>query len=919
PLSLDAASTIASQLVGQSVAPQYQLDKASVILSLDCDFIGSEEDRHRLIGGFAKGRRTEKKEDSMNRLYAVEGLMTLTGASADHRLRVPVSGVAGVAAAIAAQVLKSAAGNASQALVEALAKIGLPAGVNPAWVTECANDLLKPENRGKAVVLAGHRQPASVHAIALALNQALGSIGPVVALRPSTAQSAPNIEALAADLNAGSVDTLVILGGNPAYTASADLDWATTQRKAKNLVRLGYFEDETSAKADWHLPGAHYLESWGDARTSDGTYVAVQPLIEPLFGGWTELDLLARLLGGTAVKSHDIVRETFRGIAGASGNDEKWKQFLHDGFLPGSASVVNATVNLASAATVVSAHASVPAPTDQSLEVVFHRDASVDDGRYNNNGWLQELPDPITKLTWDNAVLLSRKTADALALVDQDLVELSLGTRKVAAPVIVQPGLADGTAAVALGYGREKSGRVGGSGPSNKVGFNAYALRQGSAAFAPGGKITKLGTQFPLSRTQEHGSMEGRPVVREANLASYREHPKFALNFDLDSPHHTAHIPKEEGSDGRNAKRLYNTGYLDYQEKVKKNGGKKPHGPMLESDVHQWGMSIDLSSCVGCSTCVVACQSENNIPIVGKEQVSKNREMQWIRIDRYYSGAMEKSAAALMENPQAVVQPMFCMHCETAPCESVCPVNATVHDEEGLNVMAYNRCVGTRYCSNNCPYKVRRFNFFDYNKRPLEQLKGPFYKTVLFGKTEGEWDVLRWLRSPEKGYRPEQEWELMKLSKNPNVSVRMRGVMEKCTYCVQRIEEAKISQKVKARASGAVQVPDGAFKTACQQACPAEAIVFGNLLDPNSRVSKLKKNDRDYSVLGFLDTRPRTTYLAKIRNPNPAMPDYESIKIPLTVKEYMDASHANPFEASHAGGGHGASHGSDNAGKKGAH
>ncbi len=924
PLELDVAQRAASQVFGRSVAPYYDLEQANVIVSLDSDLLGTEEDRHRLIRGYARRRRQDKKEDAINRLYAVEALMTLTGANADHRLRVSASGVAGVAAALAAEVLKASGGAEAQGLVAALARFSLPASVSQKWIQECAKDLANPANKGKAVVLAGHRQPLAVHALALAINVALGSVGSAVHLKPAAPSASAGLSDLARELNAGSVDTLVILAGNPVYTAPADLNWAATQRKAKTVIRLSYYqEDETSGSVDWQIPAAHYLESWGDVRSTDGTYIPVQPLIEPLFGGLTDLEVLARVSGATVVRPHDIVRQTFAAISGAGLQLEAtWGKALHDGYLAGSASTSqSAAFNYVAAAAVVGAHAVLPAPTAQSLEVIFHRDYSVDDGRYNNNGWLQELPDPITKLTWDNAVLLSNKTAKAMGVATGDLVEISLGGRKLTGPAMIQPGLAENTIALALGYGREKSGRVGGSKAENSIGFNAYLLRASDAVhIAPGAKVVKAGGTFDFSITQEHGSMEGRPILREANLEEYRKSPEFARNYDLDSQHHAAHIPKEEGSEGRLAARLYKNAYQEYDAQRAKLGAR-PRGPLIHSDVHQWGMSIDLSSCVGCSTCVIACQSENNIPIVGKDQVRRNREMQWIRIDRYYSGAMDLSPEDQIDDPQAVTQPMFCLHCENAPCESVCPVNATVHDEEGLNVMAYNRCVGTRYCSNNCPYKVRRFNFFDYNKRPLDQLKGPFYKTPVLDSTDGEWDVIRWLKNPDKGYRPEQEWELMKLSKNPNVSVRMRGVMEKCTYCVQRIEEAKISQKVKAGASGDVQVPEGTFKTACQQACPAEAIVFGNLIDPNSRVSKLKKSERDYVVLGFLDTRPRTTYLAKIRNPNPAMPDYERIKIPLTTKEYMETQHANPFElhgAGHDGGSHGApaqSHGE----KKGAH
>jgi len=407
--------------------------------------------------------------------------------------------------------------------------------------------------------------------------------------------------------------------------------------------------------------------------------------------------------------------------------------------------------------------------------------------------------------------------------------------------------------------------------------YNAYELRASNMGqFAVGAKLTKTGQTYTISSTQEHGSMEGRPIIREGTLERWRKEPKFAKNMDLES--HSEHIAK----DPKTGKPLmiYEHPYDAAKARGEQVGVKLPK--FFESPIHQWGMSIDLTTCVGCNACVLACQSENNVPIVGKDQVRRNREMHWLRIDRYFSGSADKAAKELIDDPQVVHQPMLCQHCENAPCESVCPVNATVHDEEGLNIMAYNRCVGTRYCSNNCPYKVRRFNFFDYNKRPLNEL----YKSPLASTHEGKYEFFRWFSDPWGTTRPEDEWELMKLARNPDVTVRMRGVMEKCTFCVQRIEGAKIAQKVKAGQSGDVQVPEGTFKTACEQACPAEAIVFGNLLDPNSRVSQLKKQERDYSVLGFLDTRPRLTYLARVRNPNPKMPDY--YETPLNIKEYYD-------------------------------
>jgi MoCo/4Fe-4S cofactor protein with predicted Tat translocation signal len=860
PVDLDIQRRAASQAFGKSVKPYYLFDKADVVVSLDCDFLGSEEDVQNHIRRFAQRRHLEKPSDSLNRLYVVEGQMTVTGFSADHRLRLPTSLVAQTAGALAAEILSERGASAG---VDALGKLN---GTAAKWVAECAKDL--NANRGQCLVVAGYRQPLAVHLLAHALNVALGNVGKTVVFHEVPEPKADTIGELAQALNAGQVETLVILGGNPVYTAPAELDWAKTQRKAKTVVRLGYYEDETAAQCDWHLPAAHYLESWGDARTSDGTLVPVQPLIAPLFGGLTELEVLARIAGSKVTDPNAIVRETFAALTQGGNFEETWKKFLHDGFLAGSAAQP-AEVKLDEGAVARGVGAlKVSAPAKDKLEVVFLRDYKVDDGRYNNNGWLQELPDPVTKVTWDNVVLISRKTAEELGVKNNDVVEVKLGDRSVSGPIWVQPGQADDSLGLALGYGRDKTGRVG-----RGTGFNAYRLRTAAGAnFAVGATLAKTGRVYSISCTQSHWSMEGRPIIREADLKQYRENPHFARAMEEEESPVVAPL------------------YPNPLDDLKKKG------------LHQWGMSIDLNKCVGCSACMVACQSENNVPIVGKEQVSKGREMHWLRIDRYYTGRalVPKDSAqgkaeffqtfqtdnrqqfqSWIDDPQTVTQPMLCQHCEAAPCENVCPVNATSHDQEGLNVMTYNRCVGTRYCSNNCPYKVRRFNFFDYNKRPINDHKlylGPL------------------------ATRPEDEWDLMKMVKNPDVTVRMRGVMEKCTFCLQRIEGAKIAQKTKAGASGDVVVPTDSFTTACAQACSAEAIVFGNLNDPESRVSKLKQLDRDYPVLKILYTRPRTTYLARVRNPNPAMPDY-SPEGPRSLQEYEEKM-GNPFE--HRGEGEGA-------------
>jgi MoCo/4Fe-4S cofactor protein with predicted Tat translocation signal len=869
PVDLDLGRAAASLAYNSPVEPCYKLDQAQVIVSLDCDFIGSEENAYANIRGFSKGRAVSGKDDSMNRLYAVESLFTLTGLNADHRLRVPPSMIVAVLARLALNVL------GSTELDSKLNELGAPAQGQDNWIVACAKDL--KANAGKSLVLAGYRLPLAAHLLVVAINEALGAPGHTVEYHQTAAAKEGTLAELATALNAGQVQTLVILGGNPAYNAPVDLNWPQAQAKAKTVVRLGYYLDETSWNAathpdsQWDLPMAHYLESWGDGRTADGTLVPIQPLIEPLFGGITELEVLALLGGLTSSSPYEIVRETFRALGGESENN--WRKFLHDGFLAGSA---------ASAATVQHDQAAVtkalgelkaaPSPTKESLDVVFYRDAKMDDGRNNNNGWLQELPDPITKLTWDNAILLSAATAKELSpataqelggFTDRNvqnqkffnfIVEVTLNGRTIRGPIWIQPGMADHTVGLALGYGREKTGRVG-----KGTGFDAYKLRSSdNLYYASGAKVKDTGdNSYELATTQSHWSMEGRPVVREANLEQYRKNPSFAKTMRPEMP--PLNLP------------LY----------------PNPFDTTKANAMHQWGMSIDLNRCVGCSACMIACQSENNIPIVGKEMVGKSREMHWIRLDRYYASPAGTAQDKRMEDPQAVIQPMLCQHCESAPCESVCPVNATSHDDEGLNVMTYNRCVGTRYCSNNCPYKVRRFNFFDYNRHPVTHEF--LYRSPLVAETDGEWELLRWLKNPDKGNLPDDQWQLSKLVKNPDVSVRMRGVMEKCSLCLQRIEQAKIAAKVKARDSDHIRLSEkeGTVpKTACQQACPAEAIVFGDISDPESSVSKAKEQERTYTVLDFLLTKPRCTYLARVRNPNQEMPDYKEHSLPYSTDEF---------------------------------
>jgi molybdopterin-containing oxidoreductase family iron-sulfur binding subunit len=636
-------------------------------------------------------------------------------------------------------------------------------------------------------------------------------------------------------MKAGAVQTLVVLGGNPVFDAPADLDFASAMAKVPHSIALGHTVDETSSTAEWHIPRAHYLESWGDARAVGGTLSVVQPLILPLFGGRTPVEVLGLMVGGTDRPGYDIVRETWRPILGEAEFDRSWNRVLHEGFLAGSelpevvpdlkaepfaelARLIGRLRAGGAAASLAEGGAEVAADSRQAeagspggLEIVFLPSPSLHDGRFANDGWLQELPDALTKLTWDNPALVSPKTAETLGLASEDVVRVDYASRSLELPVWILPGMADGVVALTLGYGRLRAGRIG-----SGVGFDAFRLRSSQApGFDSGVGLTRLGPRYRLSATQDHGTMEGRPIVRESTLTELRSES-------------TSRAAPAEGAHAGDSPRAPAAGEVSGPSTLREPQGlgvfeAEPHHFSLWQEHtydrgHQWGMTIDLNSCIGCNACMVACQSENNVPVVGKIQVARQREMHWLRVDRYFSGEPSGS-------PEVVFQPVPCMHCEDAPCEQVCPVAATVHDGEGLNVMVYNRCIGTRYCSNNCPYKVRRFNFFNFTKDTP--------------------DVLR-------------------LAMNPDVTVRARGVMEKCTYCTQRINRAKIDAKLAGR-----PLRDGDVKTACQQACPASAIEFGDLRDQSSRVVKAKADPRNYALLDELNTRPRTTYLAKVRNPNP--------------------------------------------------
>ncbi len=839
------------------VIPQF--DRADVIFALDSDFLNCGEGDLAAVRGFTARRRVREAKDSMNRLYVVENRYTLTGAMADHRLRFAASQIPGITHALATKIAVATKDAGLSSVLITLKTPEKAEKYNDRWLNEAAADLLSKS--GASLVVAGPHQPVVVQLMVYAMNVALKNIGTTMLVRelPKTGR-AGSILQLASEIEAGRIQQLFIFGGDPVYNAPRalaqdrktrqPLDWADLQKRVPDVVRLGQFEDATSALTQWHIPAAHYLESWSDGLTNGGAYVAMQPMILPLFGGLSELDMLQMIGGQPPANGPELVQETFRATAPPGDFATAWTKFLHDGFathIPTRNRPPKFNGNAAGGV----AHTlwnNPPAPTKDSPEIVLVGSYTMDDGRYINNGWLQEMPDPISKLTWDNAAMMSPAQAHHIGVKDGDLVEVTVIDslkgkdgkplrRQLVIAALVMPGHADNSVTIPLGYGRKHTGPVG-----EEAGFNAYLLRTSSnphfivadGRAVASVKVKKVGEKYPLSITQDHYSIEGRGLVREATLEGYRKDEEFVTKIAGDEE-----LPKQLPS-------LYT------------------HPPLTAPQ--QWGMTVDLNTCTGCSACVIACQAENNIPIVGKLQVGHGRAMHWIRIDRYYASAKpyNQDHGEWPENPEIVHEPMMCQHCENAPCETVCPVNATIHSEDGLNVMAYNRCIGTRYCANNCPFKVRRFNFFDYNQRPI-------------GKTKvAGFSVYEEYLGPltEKGAA-----DTMKLQKNPNVTVRMRGVMEKCTYCVQRIEEAKISAHVRAGASDKTLIPRDSFTTACAQACPAEAIVFGDIADPETRVSKVKAENRNYRLLEYLNVNTRTSYLARIRNPNPKMPDANLIGV----------------------------------------
>ncbi len=778
---------------GQPAMPQLDLSRANVIVDFDANFMQDHPTSLRNSKQFSAGRKPEAGH--MNRLYVFENTFSITGGMADHRFPTSHGDIAAAVWALAAELV----------LGEGLplpAGAGITRGQLTQWrghaagsqhITAVAKDLM--DNRGGGLLVAGLRQDPDTHALLHVLNTALGNVGKTISFLPIEVPQIKFIDELVKDLNAGRIQTLVILDSNPVYTAPVDVKFAAAMQKAEHRIHLGHRDDATAQLSTWHLPLAHYLESWGDAMGWDQSHLAVQPLIAPLYGGRTVIEILSILADPEPRDSYTIARDTFHLMTGGSGPaptadptfDKRWRTFIHDGFLKGSGKDKGQVLALSGA--VLTAPKGAGHLSADNLEISFLQDQSVHDGRYADNAWLQEMPDFMSKLTWDNAALISPATANELSLKHGDLVQLEYQDRKLEMAVYVLPGQAKYAVTVNLGYGREDAGRVG-----QGMGFDTYKLRTWDHLHGGSGlKVAKTGGTYLLATTQDHHAIDAAgaaeiqkrvpSLVREGNIEDYKIDPEFVDHLGVHSP------PLESLW-----KEWEYTGY-------------------------KWGMAVDLNTCNGCNACVIGCQSENNIPVVGKDEVSRGREMSWVRLDRYFLGDAE--------DPKVAQQPVACVQCENAPCEQVCPVAATLHTDEGLNAMVYNRCVGTRYCSNNCPYKVRRFNWFN-NFEDLTQTQ--------------------------------------RLVLNPDVTVRARGVMEKCTYCVQRIETARVAARVAGRS-----IQDGDITPACQATCPTDAITFGDLNDPESRVSKLREASRSYDLLNYLNVKPRTFYMARIRNPNAAI------------------------------------------------
>jgi len=818
PVSRDSEREGLHQLYGEALRPVLNLAAARVIACFDADPLFDHPSAVAQTRVFSEHRAPS---DEMSRLYAVETGYSTTGGRADHRLAIAASLVPAVLAQVAHQLfarhhlaIPAGAGELVARLTEA------QGGVDAEFVRLLADDLAN--HKGQALVVVGPRQAPEVHALAALVNDALESIGGPLAYTSDGAAERPShlqaIRLLGDRMRSGQVTTLVVLGGNPVYDAPADIEFTEALTEVKTSIHLSLFDDETSRQCSWHLPQAHALESWGDGRSWDGTWTCQQPLIEPLYGGRTAIEIVAAVLGQKVAKGFDLVRTTMNESLGAQNFESSWRRALHDGLVADSATgTVEPRISGESLGQIADGLGTLlggDAPTTDALELNLVIDPKVGDGGWANNAWLQELPDAMTKITWDNAVLMSPVTARELDVRADDVVTLTTADAAIDVPVCVLPGHAKNSLTLSLGYGRTAAGQVG-----DGVGANAYALRRSvSPSHVSGVRVRKTGRQHQLATTQDHHAIdmigfEARnlriaTLVREASLDEYLAHPEVIQHMSHHPP--LVSLWREKTYEGE-----------------------------------QWGMAIDLNACTGCNACVVACQAENNIPVVGREQVINQREMHWIRVDRYFK-TPDGVAPEDVEDAQVVMQPMTCVQCENAPCEQVCPVAATQHTEDGINAMVYNRCVGTRYCSNNCPFKVRRFNFFNYHKNLAE---------------------------------------ISQMQHNPEVTVRSRGVMEKCTFCVQRIENARIAARNDSR-----PLADGEITPACAQTCPARAIHFGNLNDPHSAVAAHHEDARSYATLAELNIKPRTVYMARLRNP-------------------ADGSEAHGDSS----GGHDASHGKESA------
>ncbi|WP_437224137.1 TAT-variant-translocated molybdopterin oxidoreductase [Planctomicrobium sp. SH661] len=804
PAATPEVAQAAEQAFGTKLQPRYQLADADIILSLGDDFLGEGPSRVRLAREFSARRKVDANgQAKMNRLYVAETTPTITGSKADHWLRLPPEEVAAILAGVAQGlgVNTPALGNLSSKLPEKYKK----------WVDVLTADLKGAGERG--LVMVGATQPVALQVLGHAINNALGSLGKTVTFSPPLGQiegvTPGTLADLVRDIDADQVETLMILGVDPVYSAPADLEFASrlSRKKVPVAVHYGLHIDATAQLCEWHLPATHFFEEWSDTQSDDGTISIVQPLIRPMYLGRSPHEIINILLNQTAVGTYDTVRGYWLERFG-TGNSTNWNRALHDGLVRDTAvAPVAVAFNAAALETLNTQVDLVPATGEFSI--VFRTDPCVFDGRFSTNGWLQELPQPISKLTWGSAAWISPKTAEELKIKTRDIIEISRGGTSVQIPVYIQPGMPEKVITLPLGQGRAVHGVA-------AVGVNVNVIRPSLQPWLTSASVRAVsGKRADLAVTQHHHELLGRDLLRHGTLQEFQKNPSHPSFVQGNHHHAPAHDHDHDHDDGQ----------VDEPNHphLKVPGSDQPtFYPDMPEIGPQWGLTINLGACTGCNACVVACQSENNVPIVGADQVARGREMHWLRIDSYFEGKPD-------EQPKVFHQPVMCMHCEHAPCEPVCPVGATTHSDQGLNEMTYNRCIGTRYCSNNCPYKVRRFNFLDYH-------------------TE------------------EKLLPVLQLHENPNVSVRSRGVMEKCTYCVQRINSVRINSKMENR-----EIRDGEVVTACQSACPAQAISFGNIADPDSVVSKTKEHPLNYGMLSELNTRPRTTYHAAVSNPNPAL------------------------------------------------